>query len=112
MEAAFEQLRDRGPGAKDDLAEALGVSEARLRAAFEAVHDERGPGKEAIAADLAKELGVEEAKVRAALEKLREDKGDRHDALAAALAKRLNLSEAKVRDALGDLPHHGRRDRP
>jgi hypothetical protein len=104
----------RGPGHDlSDAAARLGVSEAKLRAAFRSIHDRVGPRADAFAEDLARELGVKETDVRAALTKLREDKeGDRHAALAAALAQRLNLSEDKVREALDALPHHGRRGRP
>ena len=89
-----------GPGGGEDLAKALGVSEEKLRAAFEAVHDDLRPADR-------RPDGPPTAAERTA----------RHDKLTSALAKELGLSETKVeaafekvhkaraaahRDALGD----------
>lgn len=77
-----------GPGG-EDLAEALGVSQEKLRNAFEAIHDDVRPSrepadgppseaqrvelKEKMTAALAKELGLSESKVEAAFEKVQKD---------------------------------------
>jgi len=87
-----------GPGGGEDLAEALGVSEKKLRAAFEAVHDDLKPAdrrpdgpptaaertarRDKMTAALAKELGLSEAKVEAAFEKVHKaHAAERRDAL-------------------------------
>jgi hypothetical protein len=50
------------------LAKALGVTEAKLQAALDAAHGDKGDRDDAMAAALAKELGLDAAKVKAALE--------------------------------------------
>jgi len=115
VRAALEQQRDhRGDPAA--LADALGVSTAKLRQALATVFKDHrpgprggpggpgrpgrpgfGPAEDAIA----KALGVTPAKLRAAFEKLRQEKTD---AFATALAKKLNIDPAKVKDALGNEP--------
>jgi len=72
----------RGPGGGEDLAKALGVSEEKLRAAFEAIHDDLRPADR-------RPDGPPTAAERTA----------RHDKLTSALAKELGLSEAKVEAA-------------
>ena len=91
-----------GPGGGEDLAKALGVSEEKLRAAFEAVRDDLKPAERRVdgpptAADrtarhdkltsaLAKELGLSEAKVEAAFEKVHKaHAAERRDALSDRL---------------------------
>jgi hypothetical protein len=88
---------------RGDLADALGVSEERLREAFHAVMDEQRPPR---FGNLAEELGVTQAELDAAFEKLRGEKDD----FAQELADRLNLDVAKVQEALEDLhpPRFGR----
>lgn len=112
VRAALEQRRGH-PGDPGDLADDLGVSEERLREAFQAVFDElrprlpRRPGLD----NLAKELGVTQAQLDAAFDKLREEHDDPRDEFANELADRLGLDVAKVQDALDDLrpPGFGRR---
>ena len=87
-----------------DLAKELGVSEAKLQAAFEAVHDDlrppkppTGPPSEAemkameskFAAALAKELGLSQEKVEAALAKERAEAEADH---RSELSKRLSAA--------------------
>jgi hypothetical protein len=96
-----------GPGAPgrpggEDLAKALGVSEEKLRTAFEAIRDDvkptvrdnDGPPSKAeraalhdkFTAALAKELGLSEAKVEAAFEKVHKAHAAEHrDALSDRL---------------------------
>jgi len=91
-----------GPGGGKDLAKALGVSQEKLRAAFEAVRDdvkpaegrpdspptaaERNAQRDKMAAALAKELGLSEAKVEAAFEKVHKAHvAERRDALNGRL---------------------------
>ena len=109
VRAALEQQRDhRGDPAA--LADALGVSTAKLRQALATVFKDHRPGPRGAPgrpgfgrgeAAFAKALGVTPAKLRAAFEKLRQEKTD---AFAAALAAKLNIDPAKVKDALGDEP--------
>jgi DNA-directed RNA polymerase specialized sigma subunit len=100
-----------GPGGPflDGLADRLGVSEDKLRAALE---DLRTDAKDRFATELAAALGIDKAKVTAALDKAKPDRPHirRHRApraFARALAKELGISTAKVRAALAD-----RRGRP
>jgi transcriptional regulator with XRE-family HTH domain len=112
VKAALDKQRDHR-GDPSALADALGVSTAKLRQALANVfRDHRpgprggpgrpgfGPGEDA----LAKALGVTPAKLRAAFEKLRDEK---RDELADALAKKLNIDAAKVKDALDDAAPFG-----
>ncbi len=99
----------RGPGRPDlsGLAEQLGVSEAKLRAAFRDLRSERPARIKRhgdFAADIAKELDVSEAKVQAILDDFRPRDGRRpgRARFARALAKELGISTAKVRSALAD----------
>jgi hypothetical protein len=100
VRAALEQ--HHGP---HELADALGVSEERLREAFHAVMGKprrlHGPGRD----DLAEKLGVTQAQLDAAFEKLRDD-------FAQELAERLNLDVAKVKEALEATPRFGGRRGP
>jgi transcriptional regulator with XRE-family HTH domain len=105
---ALEQQRGHH-GDPADLARALGVSEAKLRAAFQNVmgtlrpHAPGRPFREGFA-NLAKELGVTQAQLEVALKKVR----DAHkDDFAQALADRLNLDVGKVKDALADIGPFG-----
>ena len=90
----------RGAGLAD-LAEDLGVSAAKLRAALEKVRtaqdDDKTDKRDAVAAALAKALGKSTADVTKAMETVREQ---REDAFAAALAKSLGIDQAKVESAL------------
>ena len=92
----------RGAGL-EDLAEDLGVTEAKLRAALEAVREDQAPKadrREAMAAALAKALGKSTADVEKAFETLHDE---REAAFAAALAKSLGVEAAKVRAALDEV---------
>jgi transcriptional regulator with XRE-family HTH domain len=102
-----------------DLADELGVSEARLRRALREARPAfrggrgHGPGPRGEADDaLAKALGVTTEQLEAAFEKLREQHEAEHEqrraAFVAALAKELGISEAKVREALPEGPFGGR----
>lgn len=101
----------RGPPGRhlSGLADTLGVSEAKLRAALEDLRGERpARGKRDLAAALAKELDVSRAKVEEVLEGLRPREGRRtgrhagHRRFVAALAKELGIEASKVRSALAD----------
>jgi biotin operon repressor len=83
----------------DDLADRLGVDEAKLRDALEDIASQR---RTEFAQRLADALKIDRAKVEQTLENLRPDRPRlrRPAALAAALAKELGLSTAKVRAAL------------
>jgi hypothetical protein len=91
-----------GPAGGEDLAKALGVSEEKLRDAFEAVRDDVKPARRSLdrpptsaqrdalrdklTAALAKELGLSEAKVEAAFEKVHKaHAADRREALSDRL---------------------------
>lgn len=108
VEAALERR-----GRPGNLAQALGVSEAKLREAFRSLREDfRGERRrDEHAKELADALGISQAKVEAAFEKLRAAKEKEFEALrdefAAALAKRLNVSQDKVEQALDDLPKWG-----
>jgi biotin operon repressor len=101
-----------GPGGPrfDGLADRLGVSEDKLRAALEDIAKTR---RDDFAATLAAALGIDRAKVEAAFDKLRPKRPDHPrapEAFAAALAKQLGLTTAKVRAALEN--HRGRPTSP
>jgi biotin operon repressor len=107
VEAALERR-----GRPGNLAQALGVSEAKLRQAFESLREDfHGERHDEHAKELADALGISQAKVEAAFEKLRAAKEKEfeqlRDQFAAALAKRLNVSQDKVEQALDDLPKWG-----
>lgn len=139
LRKALDALRAKGAGpgaggpgrdhAADDqaLADALGVTPARLRAALQKLHDAHE--QEELSA-LAKALGVDVAKLHSALDALRPQGargappagappagGPRRDhrgpdGLAAALAKKLGLGPAAVRRALRSVhPDRGARHR-
>ena len=113
LQEAFEDARQslpRPPERRDDhlkeLADALGVTEAKLRDAIGTVRPDRGERHDELAAALGKELGISAAKVRAALEKPHDqgrpgpgDRGDRK----ADLAKALGVTEAKLEQAFQNL---------
>ena len=97
--------RERGPRGAGlaDLASRLGVSQAKLRDALEAVRDDVAPKRDRGATRLealADALGKTTAEVEAAFEKLHEA---RHDEFAAALAKELGVSASKVEAAIDKL---------
>ena len=100
VRAALEQRH--GPG---ELADALGVSEERLREAFHAVMGKPRRLHRPALSNLAEELGVTQAQLDAAFEKLRDD-------FARELADRLNLDVAKVEEALEATPRFGGRRGP
>ena len=107
----------RGEGL-DALATKLGVTPAKLQAAFQALAQEK---KDEFAQKLADELGIDVSKVKAAFDELKPaggpppgppppgartmgpGPGPRVDFLAQALADKLGLDVAKVKDALGNL---------
>jgi Spy/CpxP family protein refolding chaperone len=99
VRAALRERR-RHPG---DLADALGVSEERLR---EACHAVIGDKVRPRFGNLADELGVTQAQLDAAFEKLRDEQ---RDDFAQRLADRLNLDVAKVKEALETPRLWGRR---
>jgi DNA-binding MarR family transcriptional regulator len=110
VKAALDKQRDHR-GDPSALADALGVSTAKLRDALADLFRDHRPGPggrpggpRAGEDALAKALGVTPAKLRAAFEKLRDEK---RDAFADALAKKLNLDPAKVKDALDDAAPFG-----
>ena len=109
--------RARGPSTADlqTLADKLGVSVAKLKAALEATRPAKPttrPSSDPFAAALAKELGVSADKVKAALDASRPARpaagskpparGTKPDqtALAAALAGKLGIDQATVKAAL------------
>ena len=108
--------RRPGPRSTDlaDLADRLGVSSDKLRAALEDLRPDR-PAPEDHHADLAKDLaaalGVPADRVTAALEKLRGEHGDRHEELTDALASKLGVDAAKLRAAFEKLHDDGPRHR-
>ena len=104
-----------GPGRGVDvaaLAKTLGVTEAKLQAALEAVRPERGERRDERVAAIAEALGASRADVESVLEDARGDRGRRGPggpgsgprgdsaALVTALAKKTGKSEAAVRKAL------------
>src|SRR4051812_44437287 len=98
----------RGPG--QTLAQRLGVSEAKLRAAFEAIRkDETPPAdpRKRLVTALADALGLSQDKVSAALDDLRKqheaDEADRRAAFAKSLAGELGIDAGKVTAALDKL---------
>ena len=97
-----------GPGGPmlEGLADRLGVSADKLRAALE---DVRTDAHDQFAAELATALGIDKAKVTAALEKAKPERPRMRAprAFARTLAKELGISTAKVRAALAE-----RRNRP
>ncbi|HEX5781737.1 MAG TPA: Clp protease N-terminal domain-containing protein [Solirubrobacteraceae bacterium] len=101
VRAALEQGR-RGPG---ELADALGVSEERLREAFHAVIGKPRRLHRPGLSNLADELGVTQAQLDEAFEELRDD-------FTQQLADRLNLDVAKVEEALEATPRFGGRRGP
>lgn len=97
--------RERGPRGAGlaDLAGRLGVSEAKLRSALEAVRDDvapKGERDETRFKALADALGKTTAEVKAAFERLHEA---RQDEFSAALAKELGVSASKVSAAMDKL---------
>ena len=85
----------------EGLADRLGVSEDKLRAALE---DLRSDARDQFAAELAAALGIDKAKVTAALDKARPDRPHIRRpraprAFARALAEELGLTTAEVRAA-------------
>jgi DNA-binding MarR family transcriptional regulator len=85
----------------DGLADKLGVSEAKLRAALTEIATEH---RTDFAQRIADALKIDRAKVEAAFDKLRPKRPERRprapEAFAAALAKELGLTTAKVQAAL------------
>jgi transcriptional regulator with XRE-family HTH domain len=110
VKAALDKQRDHR-GDPSALADALGVSTAKLRDALASLFRDHRPGPRGRPGGpgagedaLAKALGVTPAKLRAAFEKLRDEK---RDAFADALATKLNIDAAKVKDALDDAAPFG-----
>jgi ClpA/ClpB-like protein len=106
--------RRGGPGDFSSLADRLGVSEAKLRAALDDLRPSGDP-MDGLAAALAKSLNLDEAKVQAELDKLRAAHEKREDAehakFEAALAKELGIDAAKVHAAFDKLKPEPGRDR-
>jgi hypothetical protein len=108
-----------GPGHHLDaaaLAKALGVTEAKLQTALDAVRpdkDDHDARRTEETAAIAQALGASAADVQAVLDANRPDPQQRPDrsALAKALAAKLNVTEAKAQAAL-DAAHgaHGPKD--
>ena len=105
-------------GGLEDLADDLGVSQAKLRAALQKVRRAQQPPsggpRDRLAEKLADKLGIDKAKVEDALEEIRKEAEAEHEKrrneFAEALAKELGISADKVKDALPERPpHHGRR---
>jgi transcriptional regulator with XRE-family HTH domain len=91
------------------LAKALGISDEKVTAAFEQLHQQH-EGR--FAARLAEALNVDADKVRAALDKLKDDTPRRPDELAQALADELGVDVTDVRRALFEArPDRGRMHR-
>ena len=110
--AGFRERGPRGAGLAD-LAERLGVSETKLRAALEAVRDDvapKGERDQTRLKALADALGKTTAEVEAAFEKLHEA---REAEFSAALAKELGVPASKVSAALDKLrdEHENGRER-
>ena len=118
-----------GPGAGhpgrdlSGIADRLGVTEDKLRAALEDLRPDRGAKDEhraALAKALAAELGLSADKITAALDKVRPDRkvirrerrGDRLERFDVALARKLGVDAAKVRSAFDELKAGGRRGGP
>lgn len=115
--AQTQSERGKRGGPRGDisgLASSLGVTEAKLRAAFAATRPARGDRADraaAMAAAIAKELGESQSDVAAVLEANRPERpadgqrprrGARPDGskLVAALASKFGISEAKAESAL------------
>jgi biotin operon repressor len=106
-----------GPGPRDlsGIADRLGVTEAKLRAAIEDLRPDlrakKDEHQDALAKALASELGLDAAKVTAALDKFhgerkvfrRERRGDRVNGFDDALAAKLGVDAAKIRSAFESL---------
>jgi hypothetical protein len=93
------------------LAKALGVTEAKVTAALDAVKPTAKPSDDDRAAALAKALGESTADVQAVLDATHPDQGAGHgpggggdrDALAKALATKFGITQAKTQSALDAL---------
>jgi Mn-dependent DtxR family transcriptional regulator len=104
-----------GPRDLSAIADRLGVTEAKLRAALDDLlpdlRAKKDEHQDALAKALASELGLDAAKVTAALEKFhgdrkvvrRERRGDRLQRFDDALAAKLGIDAAKVRSAFDSL---------
>jgi transcriptional regulator with XRE-family HTH domain len=79
------------------LAKALGISSAKVKSAFDGLHQRH---EDRFAARLADALGVDTAKVKAALDKLKGDEPGPPDEVAQKLADELGVSVSDVRAAL------------
>jgi hypothetical protein len=103
LRAALQDLRpDRPagrPGIAQELADALGIDVAKVKAAFDKLAPRRREAhKRDFAADLAKRLGLSTAKVEQALRAQRDRSGG-----PAALAKALGVTTEKLRQAFAQL---------
>jgi predicted trehalose synthase len=105
---------DRAGARGQTLAQRLGVSEAKLRAAFDDIRDDATPPKDPrarIVEALADALDLPQQKVSDALDDLRKqheaEQADRRAALAKSLADELGIDASKVTAALEKLrPDH------
>jgi hypothetical protein len=79
------------------LAKALGISSAKVKSAFDGLHQRH---EDRFAARLADALGLDTARVKAALDKLKGDEPGPPDELAQKLAGELGVSASDVRAAL------------
>jgi hypothetical protein len=104
-EARF--VHARGPREHlSSLADALGVSEEKLRAALDDIRDEAEPKprRDSRVADLAAAIGVTVRELRQALRAVRPERPGRgHGFDAAALAEELGVAQAKVEEAFDRL---------
>jgi biotin operon repressor len=110
LQQALRDFHDQHAGERREqfgsaLADALGKSAEDVRAALDALAENR---EARFARRLAEELGMDQAKVRSALDELRDDRPHGPFGFAAALAGKLGIEPAKVEDALRAL----RPDRP
>ena len=115
--AATQTVHFRGPGGGgargfESLADRLGVSESKLRAALDDLRP-RADARKDVAKLLAGELGIERSRVEQAFETRREqheaEHAKRRAAFAADLAKALGIDAGKVEKVLADnAPDRGR----
>jgi cyanate lyase len=107
LRSALQALRPQRHPAREEhvaeLAKALGIDEAKVRAALD---KQRAARRDARIAALANALGLKEADVRAAIEKLGATRHQgaqlRRDAFATRLANQLGIDPAKAKRVLDE----------
>jgi biotin operon repressor len=87
------------------LADALGISSAKVKSAFDGLHAKH---ENRFAAKLADALGVDAAKVKAALETLKGDRPDSPGDFAQQLADELGVDASDVQSAMARIRPFGR----